>query len=97
MFIARFDIGVCAEVNLDHIAHNSFTVENLLDTNRGILVVEGDDDAREGLEGRPSVNGRRGVDKVLDGEEVLRAEDIFRGEVGNDKGVGGRSWQAQRR
>lgn len=87
MFVARFDVGVGAEVDLDYIAHDGFTVEDLLDADRGILVVEGDDDAREGFERRPGVDSGRAVDKILDGDEVLGAEDIFGGEVGDNEGV----------
>jgi len=97
VFVARLDVGVGAEVDLDDIAHDGFAVEDLLDADRGILVVEGDNDAREGLERRPGVDRGRAVDQILDGDEVLRAEDVFGRQVGDDQGIGGRCWQAQRR
>lgn len=87
VFVARFDVGVCAEVDFDYVAHDGFPVENLLDADGGILIVERDDDTREGFERRPGVDSGRGVDKVFDREEVLRAKDVFRGEIGDDKGV----------
>lgn len=87
VFVARLDIGVCAEVYFDYIAHDRFAVEDLLDADCGILVVEGDDNAREGFERRPGVDSGRAVDKVLDCDEVLGTEDIFGSEVGDNESV----------
>lgn len=45
MFISGFNIRVCAKVDLHHVAHDCFAIEELLDADSGVFVVEGDDDA----------------------------------------------------
>jgi len=87
MLVLGLDVGVCAEVDLDDFAHDSLAVEDLLDSDGGVFVEEGDYDAREGLEGCPGVDGCGAVDELLDCLEVVGAEDGFVLEVGDDESV----------
>jgi len=49
VLVLRLDRGRLAEVDLDALAHDGLAVEGVADGDRGIVGVEGDDDAAEGL------------------------------------------------
>lgn len=89
VLVARLDGRGLAEVDLDGDAHDLLAVEDVADARGRLVVHEGDDDAAEGLEGRPDVDGRRGVDQVADDLQVVRAEDLGVFEVGDEQRVGG--------
>jgi len=97
VLVSGLDVRVCAKVDLHHVAHDSFAIEDLLDADGGVFIVEGDDDAREGLEWCPGVDGGGSVDEVFDCEEVFGTEDIFRGEIGDDECIRRGCGHAQRR
>lgn len=94
MLVAGLDVGLCAEVDLDDLAHDGFAVEDLLNADGGVGVKEGNDDAGEGLEGCPGVDWGGGIDEVFDGLEVISAEDFFVLEVGDYEGV---RWRGRHR
>jgi len=66
-----------AEVDAHAVAHEVFAVELVLDEDGGVGGVEGDDDAAEGAEGRPGVDGGLGVDEVADCEEAGWVENAW--------------------
>ena len=83
MLVFGLDLSVVAEIDFDALAHDGFAVEDLADSNGGVVVEEGDDYAAEGAERRPGVDWCRGVDEVFDGLEVVGAEDLGVLEVGD--------------
>lgn len=87
MLVFLLDGGGLAEVDFYDLAHDGFAVKDLLDTDGGVIVEEGDDYAAEGLEGCPGVNGCGGVDEFADCLEVVGPEDFFVLEVGDDECV----------
>jgi len=76
MFVFGLDASWGSEVHFYGLAHNCFAIEDLADSYGRRFVEEGDYDPAEGLEGRPRVDGCRGVDEVFDGLEVVCAEDL---------------------
>lgn len=62
----------------------------LLDADGGVGVEEGDDNASEGLERGPGVDGGGLVDDVAQVGEVGDVEDFGLLEVGDEEGVRGR-------
>jgi len=87
MLVLGLDVGWVAEIHLDTLAHYCFAVENLSDTDGRILVEEGNYDATEGLERRPGMDRRRGIDEVFDGLEIVCAEYFGILEVGDQESV----------
>lgn len=81
------NVGGLTEIHLDTLAHDCFAVEDLPDSDGGVLVKEGDYNAAEGLERCPRVNLRRGIDKVFDGLQIVCAEDLHILEVGDEEGI----------
>ena len=82
MLVARVHGRVDAEVHADAVAHYCLAVERLPDGDGVGYVEEGDDDALEGLEGRPGVHFGMGVDCLPDfcesgGLEDLRCEEVL--------------------
>jgi len=77
MFIFGFDVCVCAKVHSDSFAHDGFAVEDLSDADGRVFIVEGDDDSSKGLQRRPRVDWRGGIDQFLDGLEIVGAKDGF--------------------
>jgi len=75
------------KVDFYPLTHDSLAIENLSDSDCGLLVVEGDYDAAEGLQRGPGVDGRGGVDEVFDDLEVVWAEDFGILEVGDEESV----------
>lgn len=67
MLVFGFDRSGISEVDFYALAHDGFAVEDLADADGGGFFEERDDDAAEGLEGCPGVDGRRGVYEVFDG------------------------------
>jgi len=87
MLILGLDVGWVAEIHLDTLTHYCFAVENLSDSDGGVLVEEGDYNAAEGLERCPGMDRRRGINEVLDGLEIVCAEDFGILEIGDEEGV----------
>lgn len=58
MLVFDFDRGWLAEVDFYSFAHDSFSIEDLADSNSGFFVKEGDDYAAEGFERCPGVDWR---------------------------------------
>ena len=87
---------VLAEVDAAALAHDGLAVPHLAHSDGGLFVEEGNDDAAEGLEGRPSVYRRGGGDKLSDGLQVVRPEDIKIAKVGDQECVGRRCGLRQR-
>lgn len=77
-----------AEVDAAPLAHDGLAVPDGADGYGIGLGVEGHEDAAEGLERCPGVDGRRLEDQVLDGLEVVGPEDGGVLEVGEEEGVG---------
>jgi len=97
VLVFDLDGGRLAEVDLHALAHDGLAVEDLADADRGVIIVEGDDDSAEGFQGRPGVDGSGGVDEVFDGLEVVGAEDLEVVQVCDDEGIRWRSWLLKRR
>jgi len=53
VFVFGLDGGWVAEVDFYSLTHYGFTIKNLTDSNRGVFVEEGNDDAAETLEWGP--------------------------------------------
>ena len=87
MLIFRLNVGWLSEIHLDPLPHYCFAIKDLADSDSGVLVKERDYDAAEGLEGRPGVDRRRGVDEVFDSLQVVCAEDFGILEVGDEEGI----------
>lgn len=56
MFVFGFDGCRCAEIDFDALAHDSFAIEDLSDSDSGVFRKERDDDAPERFEGREGVD-----------------------------------------
>lgn len=97
MLIFGLDLSVVSKIDLDALAHDSFAIEDLTDSNGRVFVEEGDDYAAEGAQGCPRVDWRRSVDEVFDGLEVVGAEDLRVLEVRDEESIGGWCWHGQRR
>ena len=69
------DRGRFAEVDAHALAHDSFPIQDFSNTNGGIDVVKGDDDAKEGLQRRPGMDWRQLIDQIANGEQVIGPED----------------------
>jgi len=87
MLVLGLDVGWVTEIHLDTLPHYCFAVEDLSDPDSGVLVKEGDYDATEGLQRRPGVDRRRGVDEVFDGLEIVCAENLGILEIGDEEGI----------
>lgn len=96
MLILDLDGRRLAKVDLEPLPHDSLPVPDLADGNGGLVVPEGDEDAAERLERGPGVDGRRLLDEVADGLEVLGEEDVEVVEVGEEQRVGGSGGRRQR-
>jgi len=48
VLVFGLDLSVVTEIDLDALAHDGFTIEDLADSNGGVIVEEGDDYAAEG-------------------------------------------------
>lgn len=79
---------VLAKVDAAALTHDRLAVPDRADGDGVGLGIEGDEDATEGLERRPSMNRRGLEDQVLDGFEVIGAEDREVLQVGDEEGVG---------
>jgi len=87
MFILGFYGSGVSKVYLDPLAHDQLAIEELLDSNAGLFVKEGDDYAAKALEWCPRVNRRGGIDELFDSLYVVSPEDKRIVEVGNQEGV----------
>ena len=87
MLVFNFYGGRLAEVDFDALAHYRFAIEDLSDADRGVFVEEGDNDAAEGLERGPGMDGGGGVDELFDGLEIVCAEDFGILQVRDEEGV----------
>ena len=96
MLVFGLDLSVVSEIDLDPLAHDSFAIEDLPDSNGGIFVEEGDDDAAEGAQGCEGMDRGGCVDEVFDRLEVVRSEDLGVLEVCDEEGIGGGCGHRQR-
>lgn len=79
-----------AKVDARALAHDHLVVPDLPNVDSGLLIVEGYNDAAEGLERRPGVDRRCLLDEFADSLEVVGPEDVDVIEVGDEQGVCGR-------
>lgn len=88
VFVAGVDGGVLAEIDTEAVAHEGLAVPGLADADGRLVVEEGDDDAAEGAQGSPGVNGADIIDELADALQVFGAEDVEILEVGKEERVG---------
>lgn len=87
MLIAGVHGRVDAEVDADAVAHDGLAVKRLTDGDGILRVEERNDDALEGLEGRPGVNFCVAIDCLADFDQSGGLEDLRRKEVCDDQRV----------
>lgn len=88
--VLRVDGGRGAEVDTAGVAEDSLAVPDLAHGYGGVVIKEGDDDAAEGLERGPCVDGSGLGDEIADGLQIVGAEDVEILQVGEEQGVGRR-------
>lgn len=90
------DGGGLAKVGAAAFAHDGLAIPDGAYGDGVVVGVEGDEDAAEGFERCPGVDGGGLADELPDGLQVVRAKDGEVVEVGDQEGVGWWGWLLQR-